>query len=94
MKVAVIGFGMMGRQIAHVFAQSGFEVMVTDEKEEMLRAGLEEIEEGPYGVRAAVSRGKLSSEEAKKALERVRTTLCSNRRVWAQTWWSKLYTKT
>lgn len=75
MKIAVIGFGMMGRQIAQVFAQNGFEVMATDEKEEMLRAGLEEIEEGPYGIRATVSRGKLSSEEAKKALERVRTTL-------------------
>ena len=75
MKVAVIGFGMMGRQIAQVFAQNGFDVVATDEKEEMLRLGLEEIEKGPYGVRAAVSRGKLSADDAEKTLKRVRTTL-------------------
>src|SRR3972149_10418149 len=67
MKIAVIGFGMMGRQIAQVFAQNGFEVMATDEKEEMLRAGLEEIEEGAYGIRGTGSPGELPSEEAKKA---------------------------
>ena len=75
MKVAVIGFGMMGHQITQVFAQHGFDVMATDENEEMLQAGLEEIEKGPYGVRAAVSRGKISAEEAERALKRVRTTL-------------------
>lgn len=75
MKVAVIGFGMMGRQIAQVFAQHGFDVMATDEKEEMLSTGLEEIENGPYGVRAAVSRGKLSTEEAERALRKIRTSL-------------------
>lgn len=75
MKLAVVGFGMMGRQIAQVFAQHGFDVMATDEKEEMLSTGLEEIENGPYGIRAAVSRGKLSKEEAERALRKIRTTL-------------------
>ncbi len=74
MKVAVIGFGMMGRQIAQVFAQHGIDVVATDEREEMLHTGLKEIEEGPYGLQAAVSRGKLSQGEAKIALRKIRIT--------------------
>ncbi len=75
MKVAIVGFGMMGRQIAQVFAQNGIDVVATDENDVMLRTGLLEIEEGPYGLRSAVSRGKLSREEAETALRRIRTTL-------------------
>ncbi len=75
MKVAVIGFGMMGRQIAQVFAQHGMEVVATDENEEMLHTGLLEIEEGTYGLKGAVSRGKLSRKEAEIALGKIRTTL-------------------
>lgn len=74
MKVAVVGFGMMGRQIAQVFAQHGFEVAATDENGEMLEVGLEEIEKGPYGVKAAVARGKLSESEADRVVKNIRTT--------------------
>ncbi len=83
MKVAIIGFGMMGRQIAQVFAQTGHEVMATDENIESLVQGLDEIEKGPYGVQAAVARGKLSQDEAVRVVKRIRTTTrlgeaCSN----------------
>ena len=73
MKVGIVGFGMMGRQIAQVFAQHGDEVSVTDENHESLTAGLDEIENGPYGLKAAVARGKLSSAESSTALLRIKT---------------------
>ena len=74
MKVAIVGFGMMGRQIAQVFAQKGSQVSATDEYPESLPAGIEEIDKGPYGLLAAVSKGKLTREEATKALGNIRTT--------------------
>lgn len=74
MKVAVIGFGMMGRQIAQVFAQSGHEVTATDENKESLLMGLAEIEKGPYGTQAAITRGKLSRDDAVGVVKRIRTT--------------------
>ncbi len=74
MKVAIIGFGMMGRQIAQVFAQTGHEVMATDENKKSLVQGLEEIEKGPYGVQSAVARGKLSHDEAIRVVKRIQTT--------------------
>ena len=73
MRVAVIGFGTMGRQIAQVFAQHGHQVTVTDENRQALTAGIEEIENGSYGVKAAVTRGKISTQEASKTLASIRT---------------------
>ncbi len=74
MKIAVVGFGMMGRQIAQVFAQNGHHVLATDENRKSLREGMEEIEKGPYGIRAAASRGKLTEKQASEALNRISTT--------------------
>ncbi len=73
MKIGIVGFGMMGRQIAQVFAQHGNEVSVTDENQETLNAGMDEIENGPYGLKAAVARGKLSAAESSTALSRIKT---------------------
>jgi 3-hydroxybutyryl-CoA dehydrogenase len=75
MKVAIIGFGMMGRQIAQVFAQHGHEVEATDEDKQALKTGMDEMANGPYGVHAAVAKGKLTSEQASKALAGVKTKL-------------------
>ena len=74
MKVAVVGFGMMGRQIAQVFAQHGSQVKVTDENQDALTRGIDEISNGPYGVKSAIARGKLSADEASKALALVKAT--------------------
>ena len=74
MKVTIMGFGMMGRQIAQVFAQKGYHVTATDEYKESLPAGLQEIEKGPYGLTAAISKGKLTQDEAAKVLKNIRTT--------------------
>jgi len=73
-KVTVVGFGMMGRQIAQVFAQHGHEVHATDTYPEALKAGILEIENGPYGLKAAVAKGKISTEDMKRALTRIHVT--------------------
>jgi 3-hydroxybutyryl-CoA dehydrogenase len=66
---------MMGRQIAQVFAQHGHEVEVSDEDPQALETGIDEIANGPYGVHAAVAKGKLTPEQAVKILASVRTRL-------------------
>lgn len=71
MKVAVIGLGMMGRQIAQLFAQYGHDVSVTDDNPDVLRKGLDEIANGTYGVKSAVEKGKLSAREAEQTLKRI-----------------------
>jgi 3-hydroxybutyryl-CoA dehydrogenase len=72
--VAIIGFGMMGRQIAQVFAQHGHEVEATDEDQQALKNGIDEIANGPYGVHSSVSKGKLTPEQASKTLARIKTS--------------------
>ena len=74
MKVAIVGFGMMGRQIAQVFAQHGHEVEATDEDLQVLKTGMDEIANGPYGVHASVSKGKLTLEQANGSLARIKTS--------------------
>jgi len=74
MRVAIVGFGLMGRQIAQVFAQRGHDVKATDTYLEALKAGMLEIEDGPYGLKKAVAKGKLSMEEMQQALTRIHTT--------------------
>ena len=64
----------MGRQIAQVFAQHGHEIEATDEDQQALKTGLNEIADGPYGVHAAVSKGKLTSEQANRALASIKTS--------------------
>src|SRR2546425_2718758 len=73
MRVAVIGFGMMGRQIAQVFAQHGHEVSVTDENPAAIKSGLDEVAHGPYGVESAVAKAKITRDEGTKALQQIRS---------------------
>src|SRR3989442_15231383 len=72
MRVAVIGFGMMGRQIAQVFAQHCHEVSVTDENPTAVKSGLDEIAHGPYGVESAVAKAKITREKGAKSLQQNR----------------------
>ena len=65
---------MMGRQIAQVFAQHDHEVEATDEDQQALKTGLNEIADGPYGVHAAVSKGKITPEQANRALASIKTS--------------------
>src|SRR5438552_2491825 len=72
MRVTVIGFGMMGRQIAQVFAQHGHEVSVTDENPAAVKSGLDEVARGTYGIESAVAKAKITRAEGTKALQQIR----------------------
>jgi 3-hydroxybutyryl-CoA dehydrogenase len=73
-RVAIVGFGTMGTGIAQVFAQSGFEVVAVDVSEEVLRRGMETIVSGPFGLRRLVERGRITEEQMREVLSRIRTT--------------------
>lgn len=73
-RIAVVGFGTMGTGIAQVFAQSGFEVVAVDVSEEILRRGLETIASGPFGLKKLVERGRITEEQMREILSRIKTT--------------------
>jgi 3-hydroxybutyryl-CoA dehydrogenase len=70
-RVAVIGAGTMGSGIAHVFARSGFEVLLCDIEQSFLDKSVERIRTN-LGREAA--KGKLTAEEVEAAAARVQTT--------------------
>ena len=72
MRVAVVGFGLMGRQIAQVFAQHGHEVKVTDENPAAVKLGLDEVAHGPYGIESAIAKAKITREEGTRTLQQIR----------------------
>ena len=63
-KIVVIGGGTMGLDIAQVFARSGFEVVVRDIKEEIIKASEARLNKG---LDKLVAKGKLD-EAGKKAI--------------------------
>jgi 3-hydroxybutyryl-CoA dehydrogenase len=67
--VGVIGAGQMGIGIAHVFALSGFNVLLHDVKAEQLTRALAAVD---ANMARQVSRGRITEEEKKKALARIR----------------------
>ncbi|MBN1483643.1 MAG: 3-hydroxybutyryl-CoA dehydrogenase [Chloroflexia bacterium] len=67
-KVAVIGAGTMGRGIAQVFAQSGYETIMIDVVEEQLQDALASIKKF---LGRSVEKGRLSQEELDGLLERL-----------------------
>jgi len=71
-KVLVLGAGTMGNGIAHVCAQSGYEVVVFDIAQGALDKGLSTIEKN---LGRQVAKGKLSEDEVKTTLSKITTTL-------------------
>src|SRR5271170_3363892 len=69
--VGVIGAGTMGSGIAHVFARSGFDVLLCDIEQSFLDNSLARIRTN-LGREAA--KGKLTAEEAESAAGRIQTT--------------------
>src|SRR5690606_10557482 len=67
-RIAVVGAGAMGRGIAQLFAQSGFDVVVHDTRGEAIDAALAYLQ-STFGRLA--ERGKMSEEEARASLGRV-----------------------
>jgi 3-hydroxybutyryl-CoA dehydrogenase len=69
--IAVIGAGTMGSGIAHVFARSGFDVLLCDVEQAVLDKSLTRIRTN-LGREAA--KGKLTTEEAEASAARIRLT--------------------
>lgn len=67
--VGVVGAGQMGAGIAHVFALSGFDVLLHDIRREQVAHALSAIE---ANLGRQVARGRISEEEKKKALARIK----------------------
>ncbi|MBM4064458.1 MAG: 3-hydroxybutyryl-CoA dehydrogenase [Planctomycetes bacterium] len=70
-KICVIGAGTMGGGIAQVAAQSGYEVVLEDMKEEYVRAGFAKIKER---LLKRVGEGKLEILEKDRILSNIKTT--------------------
>lgn len=73
--VAVIGAGTMGQGIAQVCASSGFEVLLYDIQQERVSAAVASIEKI---LSALTVKGKISSEEKKATIERIKGTTVFN----------------
>jgi 3-hydroxybutyryl-CoA dehydrogenase len=69
--VGVVGAGQMGNGIAHVFAVSGFDVILNDISPEALERGLGLIRRN---LDRQVSRGKLEMTALEAAMGRIRTS--------------------
>ncbi|ABF43328.1 3-hydroxyacyl-CoA dehydrogenase [Candidatus Koribacter versatilis Ellin345] len=71
-KVGVIGAGTMGNGIAHVFAKSGYKVVLCDVKREFLDRGLATIKKN---LEREVAKNKISQEQGQVAADHIYPTL-------------------
>jgi len=69
--ISVIGGGTMGNGIAHVFAQSGYQVTLIDIKQEMLDKAVATITKN---MDRLIAKEKLTETEKNDALSRLQTT--------------------
>jgi 3-hydroxybutyryl-CoA dehydrogenase len=67
----VVGAGQMGRGIAQVAAQTGFEVKLLDAKQEWANAGKEKI---GRGLSRLVEKGRMEASEVESILGRIEAT--------------------
>ena len=70
--VGVVGAGTMGNGIAHVFARSGFSVVLCDVEQRFLDRGLETIGKN---LEREVAKNKISAEQRTAALGRIQPAL-------------------
>ena len=70
-KVAVVGMGTMGTQIGIVSARGGFETVMVDLSEQLIKKGLSSIRSFLMGQ---VKKGKMENGEMDKVLSLIRTT--------------------
>ncbi|MBA2708707.1 MAG: NAD(P)-binding domain-containing protein, partial [Gemmatimonadaceae bacterium] len=67
-RIAVVGAGQMGNGIAHVFAQSGFEVTMIDVSEAALEKGRATIQRN---LDRQVKKGAIAAGECGEILARI-----------------------
>ncbi len=70
-KVGIVGFGQMGSGIAQVAAAAGYDILVREEKEELLKKGLGRIEKL---LDRAIEKGRSTEDDKKKVLGNITTT--------------------
>jgi 3-hydroxybutyryl-CoA dehydrogenase len=70
-KVLVIGAGTMGNGIAHVFAQTGYNVCLYDSFESALQKGISNIEKN---LMRQVKKGTITEEQLKEIMGRIHPT--------------------
>ena len=70
--VGVVGAGTMGNGIAHVFARSGFQVVLCEVEQHFLDRGLAAIRKN---MEREAAKGKVTAAEAEAALRLIRGTL-------------------
>ena len=67
-RVGVVGAGTMGNGIAHVFARSGFPVVMCDVEQRFLERGLATITKN---LEREVAKNKITAEEKQSALKKI-----------------------
>ncbi|HXH10391.1 MAG TPA: 3-hydroxyacyl-CoA dehydrogenase NAD-binding domain-containing protein [Alphaproteobacteria bacterium] len=77
-KVGVVGIGLMGSGIAQVAATCGFDTIVTDTSEELVKRGMARIEDSLTKLVASYERSKgqrgMSAEQRRATLEKLQGT--------------------
>jgi 3-hydroxybutyryl-CoA dehydrogenase len=71
-RVGVVGAGTMGNGIAHVFARSGFKVVLCDVEQRFLDRGLDTIAKN---MEREVAKGKIAAPDHQATLSRITTVL-------------------
>jgi len=71
MQIAVLGAGTMGHGIAQVSAMAGHSVALRDVDEDIVREGVDAIDEN---LRGGVDRGKVTPDEREATLDRIEGT--------------------
>lgn len=69
--MSVVGAGVMGMGIGQALAQNGFSVTIADLSGDILERNLGKTKKN---LQSLIDRGKMSAEEAKRVLARIRTT--------------------
>ena len=71
-RVGIVGAGAMGSGIAHVIAQSGYEVTMSDTGNALVKKGLAAITKS---LNKSIEKGKLSPQEKEAILGRIKGTV-------------------
>ena len=71
-RVGVIGAGTMGNGIAHIFAKSGYEVVLCEVASQYLERGLSTIRKN---LQREVEKNKITADDSAAAFERIRGVL-------------------
>ena len=70
-KIAVLGAGTMGAGIAQLAAQSGYDVLMYDLKDDFVQRGMDNIN---TALQSRVDKGKMDASEMASTLSRISTT--------------------